>query len=87
MPLNGFAIYIQNYTTNEKIELPVNPSDFRLKYETDDQSQTIINLGEINQIGKLKLTGLEIESTLPDDYTHYLATDDLLVPAGVSGDF
>lgn len=69
MPLNGFAIYIQNYTTNEKIELPVNPSDFKLKYETDDQSQTIINLGEINQIGKLKLTGLEIESTLPDDYT------------------
>lgn len=80
MPLNGFAIYIQNYTTNEKIELPVNPSDFKLKYETDDQSQTIINLGEINQIGKLKLTGLEIESTLPDDYTHYLATDDLLDP-------
>lgn len=80
MPLNGFGIFLENYTTMEKIELPVNPAEFKLKYQTEDTSQTIINLGEINQIGKLKLTGLEIESAFPKYATHYLATDNLKDP-------
>lgn len=80
MPLNDFGIYLKDCTTNKKIELPINPSEFKIKYETDDTSQTIINLGEVNQLGRVKLTGLTIASTFPKQEVNYLATDDLKEP-------
>ena len=46
MPLHGFAVYITDNTTKSKIELPVNPAEIELKYETNDKSENILNLGE-----------------------------------------
>lgn len=38
MSVNGFGVYITDYSTNKTVELPVNPSELTLKYETDDIS-------------------------------------------------
>lgn len=75
MPLGEFGIYITNYSNNKTIELPVNPAEVLIKYETDDTSQTILNLGEINRLGDVKLTSVSIESTFPKAETHYLASE------------
>lgn len=74
MPLNGFAVYLTNQTTKEKIELPVNPSEVKLSYETDDSSHTIINLGEINNVGKVKLTSITISSVFPKKKARYVSS-------------
>ncbi|RHW48996.1 hypothetical protein [Lactobacillus bombicola] len=78
--MDGFGIFLTNYKNNKTIQLPVNPTELKLKYEGDDKSQTIVNLGEINQLGNLKLVEIAIESTLPVDSRTYLAVDDLKEP-------
>lgn len=78
--MDGFGIFLTNYKNNNTIQLPVNPAELKLKYEGDDKSQTIVNLGEINQLGNLKLVEMSIESTLPVDSRTYLAVDDLKEP-------
>ncbi|WEV40364.1 hypothetical protein [Lactobacillus sp. ESL0681] len=75
-----FTIYLTNYKDNKTIELPVNPADLMVKYESDDKSQTVVNLGEINQQGFLKLSTLQIESTFPKEEEHYVTTDDFHKP-------
>ena len=82
MPLNGYAVYITDQTTNEQIELPVNPADVQLSYESDDKSETVINLGEVNIVGNLKLVGLSIESCFPTSETTYTSADVLEDPDG-----
>ena len=66
--------YIKDQTTGENLQIPVNPSDVKLKYETDDHSETIVNLGEVNIPGKTKLVGVEIKSVFPTVGAHYVAT-------------
>lgn len=78
--MDGFGIFLTNYKNNNTIQLPVNPAELKLKYEGDDKSQTVVNLGEINQLGNLKLVEIAIESTLPVDSRTYLAIDDLKEP-------
>lgn len=80
MPLNGYAVYVTDQTTNEQVELPVNPADVQLSYETEDKSETVINLGEVNIVGNLKLVGLSIESCFPQGETTYTSSDELLDP-------
>lgn len=80
MPLNGFAVYLTNQTTNEKIELPVNPSEVKLSYETDDSSHTIINLGEINNVGKVKLTSMTISSVFTKNRAKYVSSSKFWKP-------
>ncbi|WEV51679.1 hypothetical protein OZX69_03005 [Lactobacillus sp. ESL0731] len=74
-----FAVYLTNYADNSTIELPLNPSDLKIKYESDDKTQTVINLGEINQLGPLKLSTIEIASTFPKD-DHFVSTTDFQQP-------
>lgn len=71
-----FMTNIQNQT----IELPINPAELKVKYETDDKSETITSLGEINQIGENKLKGLTVESTLPREPkdVHYTTAESFL---------
>lgn len=78
--MNGYAIYITDQTSGTQIELPVNPAQVELSYETDDKSETVINLGEVNTVGHLKLTSLTIESFFPEFDGHYVSTDDLQSP-------
>lgn len=78
--MDGFGVFLTDYKNNNTIQLPVNPAELKLKYEGDDKSQTIVNLGEINQLGNLKLVEMSIESTLPVDSRTYLAVDDLKEP-------
>lgn len=69
----SFGIFLTRYKDNKTIQLPVNPSELKLKYEGDNKSQTIVNLGEINQLGNLKLVDITIESVFPKAKTTYLA--------------
>ena len=80
MPLNGYAIYLTDQTTNKQVELPVNPAKVELTYETDDKSETVINLGEVNTVGKLKLVNLSINSSFPVRETTYTSAEDLEDP-------
>ena len=66
--------YIKDQTTGENLQIPVNPSDVKLKYETDDHSEAITNLGEVNNPGTTKLVGVEIKSVFPTVGAHYVAT-------------
>ncbi|GAF41120.1 hypothetical protein FC83_GL000907 [Agrilactobacillus composti DSM 18527 = JCM 14202] len=76
---NHFGIYLTN-DSNDTIELPLNPAELMLKYETDDKSETVIKLGEINRIGEEKLTSAQIQSTLPvaPKDEHFLTAEILL---------
>ena len=78
--MDGFGIFLTDYKTSKTIQLPVNPAELKLKYEGDNSSQSVVNLGEINRLGNLKLVGTTIESTLPCDTTTYLADDNLQDP-------
>ena len=80
LPLNGYAIYLTDQTSNEQIELPVNPAEIQLSYETGDKSETVINLGEVNTVGNLKLVGLSIKSSFPMFETTYTSADNLEEP-------
>lgn len=59
---------------NKTFELPVNPAELMIKLETDDSTETVVKLGEINRIGEVKLRSISIESTLPvkPKNTHYI---------------
>lgn len=78
--MDEFGIFLTDYKTSETIQLPVNPAELKLKYEGDDQSQTVVNLGEINRLGNLKLVGITVESVFPNDETTYTATSELQEP-------
>lgn len=80
MPVNGYAVYITDQTTKKKIELPVNPAEVELTYETDDASNTVINLGEVNTPGYLKLVSLTIESTFPKRKLPFVSVKKLSKP-------
>lgn len=73
--MDGFGVFLTSYKTSRTIQLPVNPAELKFNYENDDQSQTIINLGEINRLGNLKLMGVTIDSVFPKYRTTYLADD------------
>ena len=60
-----FGIYVTDQKTGETIHLPVNPSDLSISRESDNTIQKVINLGEVNQLGLLKLTTLEVQSFFP----------------------
>ncbi|WP_416353932.1 hypothetical protein ACNAN0_03915 [Agrilactobacillus fermenti] len=76
------GFYLTN-ADNDTIELPLNPAEVTLKMETDDKSETIVKLGEINRIGEAKLQSVQIQSTLPvtSEDEHYLSTSDPLASA------
>lgn len=78
--MDGFGIFLTDYKTSKTIQLPVNPAALKFKLEGDNKSQTVVNLGEINRLGNLKLAETSIESTLPCDTTTYLADDNLQNP-------
>lgn len=78
--MDGFGIFLTDYKTSKTIQLPVNPAELKLKYEGDNSSQSVVNLGEINRLGNLKLVGTTIESTFPCDVTTYVADDNLQEP-------
>lgn len=78
--MDGFGIFLTDYKTSETIQLPVNPAELKLKYEGDDQSQTVVNLGEINRLGNLKLVDITIESVFPNNETTYTVTSDIEEP-------
>ena len=80
MLMDGFGIFLTDYKKSKTIQLPVNPAELKLKYEGDNSSQSVVNLGEINRLGNLKLVGTTIESTFPCDTTTYLADDNLQEP-------
>lgn len=74
------GFYLTDQTNKSKIQLPVNPKEFKLQYEADDKQETITNIGQVNILGKTKLTSIELSSVLPFDKPHYLATDNPIDP-------
>ncbi|WP_334328447.1 hypothetical protein [Companilactobacillus sp. HBUAS59699] len=73
------GIYITD-DMNATFELPLNPAEIQLTVETDDKSETVIGLGEVNLIGDAKLRSISIQSTLPlvPVYEHYVSAQNLL---------
>ncbi len=76
---NHLGFYLTN-DSNETIELPVNPTEIMVKRESDDKSETVIKLGEVNLLGEDKLQDISIESSLPIDpkAEHYVSALELL---------
>lgn len=66
-----FGIYVTEQKTGKTIHLPVNPSDLSISRESDNTSQKVVGLGEVNQLGERKLTTLEVQSFLPKHKTVY----------------
>ena len=60
-----FGIYVTEQKSGKTIHLPVNPSDLSISRESDNTSQKVVGLGEVNQLGERKLTSLEVQSFLP----------------------
>ena len=73
------GFYLTN-DSNETIELPVNPAEIMVKRESDDKSETVIKLGEVNLLGEDKLQEVSIESTIPLEpkTEHYVSAASLL---------
>jgi len=79
---NHFGIYITD-DSNATFELPLNPAEIQLTVETDDKSETVIGLGEVNLIGDAKLRSISIQSILPLNPAdeHYVSAQNLLSSA------
>lgn len=73
------GFYLTN-DANQTIELPINPAEVTVKYESDDKSETVVKLGEVNLIGEDKLQNISIESSFPIDpkEEHYTTSLDLM---------
>lgn len=74
------VVYLTDYTTKETIELPVSPKEIMLDYQTDDKQDMIVNLGQINRPGNLKLTSISISSVFPDYRMHYVTSKNFFKP-------
>ncbi|BDZ30632.1 hypothetical protein RA086_05630 [Lactiplantibacillus sp. WILCCON 0030] len=69
--------HIGIYLTDDKnktFELPVNPAELMVAYATDDATEQVVKLGEINRIGEVKLRQISIQSVLPVETSgvHYV---------------
>ena len=60
-----FGVYITEQQSGKTVQIPVNPESLSFTMESDDTSQSIIKLGEVNQLGLRKLTSIQIDSFLP----------------------
>lgn len=60
-----FGVYITEQQSGKTVQIPVNPESLSFTRESDDTSQKVIKLGEINQLGLRKLTSIQIDRFLP----------------------
>lgn len=60
-----FSVYITEQQSGKTVQIPVNPESLSFTRESDDTSQSVIKLGEVNQLGLRKLTSIQIDSFLP----------------------
>lgn len=66
-----FGVYITEQKSGKTVQIPVNPESLSFTRESDDTSQKVIKLGEVNQLGLRKLTSIQIDSFLPKHKTPY----------------
>lgn len=64
----------------EKLQLPVNPGEFRVKVGNKNETIEILSLGEANMPGLESLSEIEIESFFPANYAPYCAYRDIPNP-------
>jgi nucleoid-associated protein YgaU len=64
----------------ESLQLPVNPSSFALARGMSNTVITLAELGELNQIGELRLATTKIQSFFPQNYGPYCEYADIPVP-------
>lgn len=76
---NHLGFYLTN-DSNQTIELPVNPAEITVKRESDDKTESVIKLGEVNLLGEDKLQDISIDSSFPVDpkAEHYVSALELL---------
>lgn len=60
-----FGVYITEQKSGKTVQIPVNPESLSFTRESDDTTQKVINLGEVNQLGLRKLTTIEVQSFFP----------------------
>lgn len=73
-----FWLSYNNYA--EKLQLPVNPSEFKLKVGNNNETVNIVDLGELNRIGGEKLSEIELASFFPAQYAPYCSTRNIPDP-------
>lgn len=66
-----FGVYITEQKNGKTVQIPVNPESLSFTRESDDTSQKVIKLGEVNQLGLRKLTSIQISSFLPKHKAPY----------------
>lgn len=66
-----FGVYITEQKSGKTVQIPVNPESLSFTRESDDTSQKVIKLGEVNQLGLRKLTSIQIDSFLPKHKAPY----------------
>jgi nucleoid-associated protein YgaU len=64
----------------EKLQLPVNPSEFRLKQGNKNTVVDIQDLGELNLIGNRKLAEIQLSSFFPANWAPYCAYRNIPAP-------
>lgn len=66
-----FWLSVDNHS--EKLQLPVNPSEFRLTTGNINETVSIVDLGDINLLGGEGLAEIELSSFFPKNYAPYCA--------------
>lgn len=64
----------------EKIQLPVPPAEFSISKAQGNETVTVENVGEINLIGKEKLSSISLSSFFPAQKYQFVQVGNLLKP-------
>lgn len=62
--MDHMGVYLTD-STNATVELPVAPSEFKLKRELGGDTITVLGIGEVRQLGLSKLRSISIPCNLP----------------------
>lgn len=66
-----FWLSVDNHA--EKIQLPVNPSQFSLSVGNKNETVNVVDLGDVNLLGGEALASIELSSFFPAEYAPYCA--------------
>lgn len=62
--MDHMGVYLTD-SANKTVELPVAPSEFKLKREFGGDTMTVLGIGEVRQLGLSKLRSISIPCNLP----------------------
>lgn len=76
----NYSMYIGINYGEKGFSVPVLPEKIELSESGTNKTYDVINLGEVNTIGKPKLTDISFESFFPKNKGRYVSTEELFEP-------